>query len=486
MTFTRPSRSCPAARHVQRPGRARVTRPLLNGVSPDATSNAATLTVSPATVTFPIKLDCGTGTPVSGWQAGNAFVTGGNDYATLPTVDTSGVAGAAPADLYKTCRHLAHSYAIPVPNGTYTVILHLNDNGAGRRFIYTIEGVTLLDGYDPPDATATVQTFGSVTVSDGVVDIDASFVEGVDAFECGIEIHEGGTVVDADPTVAITSPSDGDTVSGSIDVTGASSDDNSVTDVDVSVDGGAFSSASGGVSSWSWSLDTTGLADGSHTITARATDTGGNTAEDSVTVTVDNGGSTDPWITIQRPAAGDVWYVGTTHTIEWTSGNLSEVVIYLSTDGTHWEVIDQLQMGPDWGARAWTVSFDGLSYAAPSTTCRLTIAGYFGEGETYSETFTIAEAVDADSDGMDDAWEIDVFGDTSHDGTADTDGDGLTDLDEFLGGTDPLVPDAAADEETYAFSCAAGNPAAPGSAAALAILVAAAALLLRARDVCRA
>lgn len=45
---------------------------------------------------------------------------------------------------------------------------------------------------------------------------------------------------------------------------------------------------------------------------------------------------------------------------------------------------------------------------------------------------------DSDHDGMDDDWEMAYFGNLSHDGTADTDGDGLTDYQEFLAGTNPI------------------------------------------------
>ena len=44
---------------------------------------------------------------------------------------------------------------------------------------------------------------------------------------------------------------------------------------------------------------------------------------------------------------------------------------------------------------------------------------------------------DADGDGMDDAWETSFFGNTSRNGTGDFDNDGMTDLAEFLGGTNP-------------------------------------------------
>ena len=49
---------------------------------------------------------------------------------------------------------------------------------------------------------------------------------------------------------------------------------------------------------------------------------------------------------------------------------------------------------------------------------------------------------DSDHDSMDDDWEMTYFGDLSHDGTADTDGDGMTDLQEFQAGTNPIDNDS--------------------------------------------
>ncbi len=46
-------------------------------------------------------------------------------------------------------------------------------------------------------------------------------------------------------------------------------------------------------------------------------------------------------------------------------------------------------------------------------------------------------AADSDGDGLPDAWEIAHFGNLSRDGSGDFDGDGFTDLQEFLAGTDP-------------------------------------------------
>jgi hypothetical protein len=49
---------------------------------------------------------------------------------------------------------------------------------------------------------------------------------------------------------------------------------------------------------------------------------------------------------------------------------------------------------------------------------------------------------DVDSDGLPDNWETNYFGDLSHDGTADADGDGYTNLVEYQRGTDPTNPNS--------------------------------------------
>lgn len=54
-------------------------------------------------------------------------------------------------------------------------------------------------------------------------------------------------------------------------------------------------------------------------------------------------------------------------------------------------------------------------------------------------TIRVNPAYDKDGDGMDDEWEMEHFVNLDNDGTADTDGDGRSDLQEFLEGTDPKI-----------------------------------------------
>lgn len=99
------------------------------------------------------------------------------------------------------------------------------------------------------------------------------------------------------PAVAFASPAAGSTLAGTTNIAGSSSDNVSVSRVDVRVDAGSWQAVAG-TSSWTFSWDTTTVADGSHDLTVRATDSSGNTSTASRSFTVTNstgstgGGST--------------------------------------------------------------------------------------------------------------------------------------------------------------------------------------------------
>ena len=96
----------------------------------------------------------------------------------------------------------------------------------------------------------------------------------------------GTTPTDTAPSVSITSPSNGSTVSGSVNVTANASDDHGVTQVEFFVDGVSIGVDTSAPYSASW--NTTTYSDGAHTVSATATDTIGQTGNSSVGVTVQN------------------------------------------------------------------------------------------------------------------------------------------------------------------------------------------------------
>jgi poly(hydroxyalkanoate) depolymerase family esterase len=98
---------------------------------------------------------------------------------------------------------------------------------------------------------------------------------------------QGGDTVA--PTVSITAPANGATVSGALAVTANASDNVGVTRVDILVDGALAGSDT--TAPYSVSVDTTTLTNGTHAIAARAFDAANNMGTSAtVTVTVQNGG----------------------------------------------------------------------------------------------------------------------------------------------------------------------------------------------------
>jgi uncharacterized protein DUF4082/Big-like domain-containing protein/putative Ig domain-containing protein len=107
------------------------------------------------------------------------------------------------------------------------------------------------------------------------------------------------------PSVAITSPASGSSVSGTVSVSGTASDSVSISSVQVSVDAGSYSPASG-TNTWSFSLNTDSLANGSHTLTAQATDTAGITVTSSgLAISVNNGSTASNCTLFASPSGID-------------------------------------------------------------------------------------------------------------------------------------------------------------------------------------
>ena len=159
---------------------------------------------------------------------------------------------------------------------------------------------------------------------------------------------------DLPPTVNMTAPADGATVSGNpVPLSATAGDDSAVVSVEFIVDGGTpipGSDAGGGV--WTASWDSNSVADGDHTITARATDDAAQpTTSASTTVTVDND---DEFPTVSMTAPSNSVYV---------TGDLVALAADASDDGAVDSVVFIVEGSPpipgtDAGGGVWTASWD--------------------------------------------------------------------------------------------------------------------------------
>lgn len=151
--------------------------------------------------------------------------------------------------------------------------------------------------------------------------------------------NEASATVTADrtaPTVSVTAPTDGGTVSGTVNVTAAASDNLGVADVQFKLDGVDLGSEVI-TTPYTRSWDTTTAINGDHRLTAVARDAAGNTTTSTaVTVTVSNGVSGDQLLgldSIQGFADNDA--AGEAEAFPFTataSGHAGTVTLYVDSD----------------------------------------------------------------------------------------------------------------------------------------------------------
>ncbi len=132
----------------------------------------------------------------------------------------------------------------------------------------------------PKTATANLTT--GVTYS-----VSVWSMSGVGAYSMTVTPPGGNP--NAPPTVSVSAPVGGTIVDGSVVLGADAADDVGVTSVAFIVDDATIGTDTDGTDGWSLDWDTTVVGDGSHTVSAKATDTAGMTATSSpVTVTVQN------------------------------------------------------------------------------------------------------------------------------------------------------------------------------------------------------
>jgi len=138
----------------------------------------------------------------------------------------------------------------------------------------------------------------------GPAGFDTSFGHGlVDAEKAAAKATPDGP-----PSVSVTAPQQGSTVSKTVVVQATANDDKGIAQVEFLVDGLRIGADSQGSDGWSASWDTTHSANGQHTLTATATDTTGQKASQSVTVMVQNASAVARTVSVDSitySAAGD-------------------------------------------------------------------------------------------------------------------------------------------------------------------------------------
>ena len=200
-------------------------------------------------------------------------------------------------------------------------------------------GVTKLELYVDGAAVTTATsspfsfTWNSTTVSNGSHSIT------VKAYDAANNIGSDSVTVNVNnitdttpPTVSITAPLAGATVSGTILVQGSAADNAGVTKLELDVDGVSVATAASSPYSFSW--NSAAKTNGSHTLTVKAYDAANNVGSASIIVSVNNpvpvADTTAPVVAITSPLDGSTVSRNASITVSATDNvGVTRVVIYL-------------------------------------------------------------------------------------------------------------------------------------------------------------
>jgi len=160
--------------------------------------------------------------------------------------------------------------------------IDITANFDGVNYNYDWDTTAVLDGSHTVDARATDNKGATTNASQTKVTVDN---------------------VDMPPVVTIVNPINGNIASKIVLIQVSAADDRGINSATYAIDTGTFQpmTFNQGTGYWEASWDTAQVTDGSHTLSAQATDTGGQTGTASVGVTVDN---TAPTVVVTNPLYG--------------------------------------------------------------------------------------------------------------------------------------------------------------------------------------
>jgi hypothetical protein len=114
---------------------------------------------------------------------------------------------------------------------------------------------------------------------------------------------------------------------------------------------------------------------------------------------------------------------------------INSTAVTTTTPGSSWALLTNTS------TRTYGATFSVAGYFPDAGTVGsrkwTTVLAPFYQFDEATGLLTIVSAVDSDSDGLNDAYELSVFGDLSQTPTSDFDGDLVTNLAEFIAGTNP-------------------------------------------------
>ena len=205
--------------------------------------------------------------------------------------------GAAPPDTTPPTTSITGPAVGATVSASITISATASDDVGVTQVQFFVDGVLLSTDTTGPYSAS----WNTTSALDGAHSLaaEASDAAGNSATSAAVNV----TVDNTAPAVNITSPAAGATVSATVTITADASDSSGVTQVQFFVDGALLSSDSTAPYSASW--DTTATANGTHSLSAQATDGQGNVgASETVNVTVSNVDATPPTVNITSPTNG--------------------------------------------------------------------------------------------------------------------------------------------------------------------------------------